>query len=102
MAHYDYWSDSFKRSILLDSQADLISYGMGEQSIVEIAQALQSGIHVRDITFIKGTVYKTKVIEGIYDSIMLPSYESMKQQKKYMQKVLWCNMQIQIHLTERL
>lgn len=82
MAHYDYWSDSFKRSILLDSQADLISYGMGEQSIVEIAQALQSGIHVRDITFIKGTVYKTKVIEGIYDSIMLPSYESMKQQKE--------------------
>ncbi len=82
MAHYDYWSDSFKRSILLDSQADLISYGMGEQSIVEIAQALQSGIHVRDITFIKGTVYKTKVIEGIYDSIMLPSFESMKQQKE--------------------
>ena len=82
MAHYDYWSDSFKRSILLDSQADLISYGMGEQSIVEIAQALQSGIDVRDITFIKGTVYKTKILEGIYDSIMLPSYEEMKLKKE--------------------
>ena len=59
MAHYDYWSDSFKRSILLDSQADLISYGMGEKSIVEIADALAGGIAVRDITFIAGTVYKT-------------------------------------------
>ncbi len=67
MAHYDYWSDSFKRSILLDSQADLISYGMGEKSIVEIADALAGGIAVRDITFIAGTVYKTKDISGIYE-----------------------------------
>ena len=78
MAHYDYWSDSFKRSILLDSQADLISYGMGEKSIVEIADALASGIAVKDITFIQGTVYKTKDIEGVYDSIMLPAYDEMK------------------------
>ena len=78
MAHYDYWSDSFKRSILLDSQADLISYGMGEKSIVEIADALASGIAVKDITFIQGTVYKTKDIEGVYDSIKLPSYDEMK------------------------
>ncbi|MGN0278288.1 MAG: YgiQ family radical SAM protein [Lachnospiraceae bacterium] len=78
MAHYDYWSDSFKRSILLDSQADMISYGMGEKSIVEIADALASGIAVKDITFIQGTVYKTKDIEGVYDSIMLPSYDEMK------------------------
>ncbi len=78
MAHYDYWSDSFKRSILLDSQADLISYGMGEKSIVEIADALAGNIDVKDITFIQGTVYKTKDIEGIYDSIMLPSYDEMK------------------------
>ncbi len=78
MAHYDYWSNSFKRSILLDSQADLISYGMGETSIVEIAEALDSGIAVKDITFISGTVYKTKDIGGIYDSVTLPSYEEMK------------------------
>jgi len=78
MAHYDYWSDSFKRSILLDSQADLISYGMGEKSIVEIADALNSGIAVKDICFIAGTVYKTKDISGIYDAVLLPSYEEMK------------------------
>lgn len=82
MAHYDYWTNSFKRSVLLDSQADLISYGMGEKSIVEIADALASGIHVRDICFIPGTVYKTKDISGIYNSVMLPSYEEMKQNKE--------------------
>ena len=81
MAHYDYWSDSFKRSILLDSQADIISYGMGEKSIVELADALNSGIDVKDITFVQGTVYKTKDISGIYDSIELPTYEQMKTDK---------------------
>ncbi len=81
MAHYDYWTDSFKRSILLDSQADLISYGMGEKSIVEIADALDSGIAVRDITFIPGTVYKTKDIGGLSEAILLPSYEEMKADK---------------------
>lgn len=78
MAHYDYWSDSFKRSILLDSQADLISYGMGEKSMVEIAEALDSGIAVKDISFIPGTVYKTKNISGIYEPVELPAYEEMK------------------------
>ena len=81
MAHYDYWTDSFKRSILLDSQADLISYGMGEKSIIEIADALASGIAVKDITFIKGTVYKTKDISGIFEPVMLPSYDRMKEDK---------------------
>ena len=81
MAHYDYWSDSLKRSILLDSQADLISYGMGEHSIVEIADALDSGLAVKDITFIDGTVYKTKEIENVYDYIMLPSYSELKADK---------------------
>ena len=82
MAHYDYWSDSFKRSILLDSQADLISYGMGEKSIVEIADALNSGIAVRDISFIPGTVYKTKDISGLYNHEILPSYDEMKADKQ--------------------
>ena len=81
MAHYDYWQDGFKRSILLDSQADLISYGMGEKSIVEIADALNSGIPVGDITFIPGTVYKTKDITNLYDYVVLPYYEEMKQDK---------------------
>lgn len=82
MAHYDYWSDKIKRSILLDSQADLLSYGMGEKSIVEIADALASGIAVKDITFVKGTVYKTRDISGIYDALTLPSYEEVRAEPK--------------------
>ena len=78
MAHYDYWSDKLKRSILLDSQADILSYGMGEKSIVEIADALDAGIAVKDITFVRGTVYKTRDLSGIYDSVTLPSYEEMQ------------------------
>ncbi len=62
LAHYDYWSDSVKKSILLDSGADLISYGMGERSIVEIADALASGLSVRDITFVAGTGFRTTTI----------------------------------------
>ena len=77
LAHYDYWSDSLKRSILLDSQADIISYGMGENSIVEIADALDSGLLAEHITYIPGTVYKTKDIESVYDYLMLPSYEEL-------------------------
>lgn len=89
LAHYDYWSDSFKRSILLDSQADLVTYGMGEKSIVEIADALASGIAVKDITFIRGTVYRTRDGERIYDSIRLPSFAEMKcDKKKYAESFL--------------
>lgn len=81
MAHYDYWSDSFRRSILLDSRADIISYGMGERSIIEIADALNSGIPVKDISFIKGTVYKTKDISSLYQYELLPSYDEMLKDK---------------------
>lgn len=82
LAHYDYWSDKLKRSILLDSGADLISYGMGERGIVEIAEALESGIAVGDITFIDGTVYKTRKRDDIYDAIELPHYEKVKSDKR--------------------
>ena len=81
LAHYDYWSDKLKRSILLDSQADLISYGMGERSIVEIADALDSGIAIQDITFIEGTVYRTKNLEQVYDYQLLPDYEALVRDK---------------------
>ena len=81
LAHYDYWSNHLKRSILLDSGADLISYGMGERSIVEIADALKSGIAVGDITFIDGTVYKAKDLSSVYDAVTLPSYEELKKDK---------------------
>jgi len=82
LAHYDYWSDSFKRSILLDSGADIISYGMGERSIVEIADALDGGMPVGDITFIKGTVFKARSTDSFYDEIILPSFETMQADKK--------------------
>ena len=81
LAHYDYWSDRLKHSILIDSQADLISYGMGEKSIVEIADALNSGIDIKDITFVDGTVYKTDSLESVYDALNLPAYDSMKADK---------------------
>ena len=82
LAHYDYWFNRLKRSILLDSQADLISYGMGEHSIVEIADALNSGLDVKDITFIDGTVYKTRQLESVYDYKLLPDYKELVSDKK--------------------
>ncbi len=80
-AHYDYWSDRFKHSILIDSQADLLLYGMGEHAMIEVAEALDSGIDIRDISYVRGTVWKAKDISGISDGICLPSYEEMKQDK---------------------
>lgn len=82
LAHYDYWSDKIKHSILIDSGADIISYGMGEHSIVEIADALNSGIDITDITFIKGTVYKAKSLDNLYDYIELPDYDDICENKK--------------------
>ena len=82
LGHYDYWSNKVKRSILLDSQADLISYGMGEHSIVEIADALNAGIDVKDITFIDGTVFKTKTLDNVYDCQVLPSFEEIRRDKR--------------------
>ncbi|MCH5266942.1 MAG: YgiQ family radical SAM protein [Lachnospiraceae bacterium] len=81
-AHYDYWSDKVRHSILVDSQADIVSYGMGERSIVEIAEALDSGIAVEDITFIAGTAYRTKNLEHVYDAKILPSYDEICRDKK--------------------
>ena len=81
MAHYDYWSNKLKRSILLDSGADIISYGMGERSIIAIAEALDAGLDVKDITYIDGTVCKVKDLDSVYDYIRLPSYEDLKADK---------------------
>lgn len=84
LAHYDYWSDRLKRSILLDSGADLISYGMGEHSILEVAEALDSGMDIRDITYVPGTVYRTREGADIYDATELPAFEeSVADRRKY-------------------
>ena len=82
LAHYDYWSDKLKRSILLDSQADLLLYGMGERSIVEAADALASGLSVRDLTFIDGTVYRTDDISDVVDAIVLPAFAELKADRR--------------------
>lgn len=81
LAHYDYWSDKLKRSVLLDAQADLLIYGMGEKAIVEVADALNSGLSIRDVTFIDGTVFKAKNLDDVYDYQLLPSFPELKQDK---------------------
>lgn len=82
LAHYDYWQNQVRRSILMDSGADLISYGMGEHSILEIAEALDSGIPVQELTYIPGTVYKSKTLDPVFDPIILPSYDKIRETKK--------------------
>ena len=86
MGHYDYWSDKVRRSVLLDSKADLLIYGMGEKTVVEIAEALDSGLDVSQITWIRGTCYRTNG-EGLENLIMedcirLPSFEEINESKK--------------------
>ncbi len=82
LAHYDYWSGKVKRSILLDSGADILMYGMGERSVVALAEALDSGLSVKDITFVDGTVYKTRKKEDIYDAIYLPGFLQVEADKE--------------------
>ena len=81
MGHYDYWEDRIRRSVLLDSGADLISYGMGEHSILEIAEALDSGIPIEEITFVAGTVYKSRTLSSAYQPVLLPSFEEISAKK---------------------
>ena len=94
MAHYDYWSDKLKRSILLDSQADLLMYGMGERSVVEVADALDSGLKPQDITFVDGTVYRATKVDLMVPYLTLPSYQELCEDKrKYAQSFYtqYCN-----------
>ena len=81
LAHYDYWSDSVRRSLLLDSGADLLCYGMGERSVVQVADALAAGLSINDITFIEGTVYRTRNLDAVYDYELLPSWEDITTSK---------------------
>lgn len=79
--HYDYWDDKVRRSILMDARADLLIYGMGERAVVEIADALDSGIEVKNITWIKGTCVRCKSAEIYPDDIILPDYEDIAASK---------------------
>lgn len=81
--HYDYWDDRVRRSILLDSKADLLLYGMGEKVIVELADALDAGLEIKDIIYLRNSVWKTKDSDYLpYDGIHLPSFEEVKKDKK--------------------
>ena len=82
LAHYDYWSNKMKRSILLDAQADLLMYGMGERSVVEIADALNAGMDVKDITYVDGTVFKTAQPDESLPTVFLPGFEEVKSDKR--------------------
>ncbi|MGI6007125.1 MAG: YgiQ family radical SAM protein [Ruminococcus sp.] len=82
LGHYDYWSDRVKRSVLLDSGADIISYGMGEHSIIELAEALDGGIPVSQITYVAGTVYRTARLQEQDHILELPSFEKISCDKK--------------------
>lgn len=81
LAHYDYWDNKVKHSVLLDSGADLLSYGMGEHSILEIAEALDGGIPVSEITYVAGTVYKSRDLSRAFDPVLLPDFEEIKEDK---------------------
>ena len=84
LAHYDYWSDKLKRSVLLDSQADLLLYGMGERSILEVADAMNSGMEAKDITWIDGTVFACREVDESVPKIVLPGYDALcKDKRKY-------------------
>ena len=84
LAHYDYWSDKVRKSIIIDANADLLMFGMGENSIIEVAEVLDSGLDIKYLTYLDGTVYKTKNIDDLNeaDYIMLPSYEEITTSKR--------------------
>jgi len=82
LAHYDYWQDKLKRSLLLDASADLLIYGMGEHQIIEMADALNAGLSISDLTFIAGTVFRTRDISYVPDPVILPTWEAMQADKR--------------------
>ena len=96
LSHYDYWDNKVRKSILIDSGADLLMYGMGENSIVEIAEALDSGLDVQYLTYLDGTVYKTKDLDVVGEHIMLPSFEKISKDKELYAK----SFGIQYHNTD--
>ena len=86
LAHYDYWSDTVRRSILFDCKADLLAYGMGEETIVEIARRLAAGQTVRELRGLRGVAYalgakESEALKIGDDAIVLPSYEEVKADK---------------------
>lgn len=89
LAHYDYWDDKVRKSIIIDANADLLLYGMGENSIIEVAEALDSGLEVKHLTYLDGTVFKTKNLEDAHNYILLPEFSDItKDKRKYAESFL--------------
>ena len=82
LGHYDYWDNKVRKSIIIDANADLLLYGMGENSIIEVAEALDSGLEIKYLTYLDGTVFKTKNLDDAHEPVMLPSYEEICNNKK--------------------
>ena len=81
-AHYDYWDDKVRRSVLFDSGADLLIYGMGERILTEVAEALSSGLDIKQLTYIDGTVYLADNLDGLTDFEICPSFKDVSSSKK--------------------
>lgn len=81
-AHYDYWQNRVLPSVLVSSRADLLVYGMGEKQTVELAEALDGGLNIHDITYINGTAYLTEGLERVYEYNEIESFEVVSSDKK--------------------
>ncbi|MEG0502574.1 MAG: YgiQ family radical SAM protein, partial [Cellulosilyticaceae bacterium] len=80
-AHYDYWSNSVRKSILIDSGADLLLYGMSERNIVEVAHAMNDGLRAKYISYVKGTCYVADEISYMEDAIEIASFKEVSEDK---------------------
>lgn len=100
-AHYDYWANEIKPSVLIDSKADLLIYGMGEKQIVEIADRLNNGESISDLTDIKGTCYAVDVCNTPYDGVEVPSLENCINSKKEYAKSVRIEQDEQDHIRGR-
>ncbi len=81
LAHFDYWEESVRRSMLVDSKADILVYGMGERPVLEIARRSRDGEDIKKMNGIRGTVIARSTDEGFEDAVMLPSYEEVSTDK---------------------
>jgi uncharacterized radical SAM protein YgiQ len=81
-AHYDYWDDKVRRSVLIDSKADLLIYGMGEKTILQVANLLNYGKSISNMTAVKGTAYVTKDLSNLKKYVEVPSFEEVLDSKK--------------------
>lgn len=102
LAHYDYWDNRVMPSVLVDSGADLLVYGMGEKPLAQIAEALAAGIAVSDLTYVRGTAYLAQSPEQVYEEkVMLPSFEQVAADKTAFAKAFAASYREQDYLLGR-